>query len=118
MISTLATSSPVQLYRWVEAMLYAIHCLDAKDAASIRVSQYEAHKAHLKTVGSKLALAGPLLSEDGLRRIGSLLVIEADNLAQARDFNARDPFSASGVWSNVQIHPFLVISQYLESLDA
>lgn len=94
-------------------MLFAIHCLDHPDAAARRVAHYDAHKAHLASAGGRLMIAGPLLAEDGDRRIGSFLLIEAASLDEARDFNEADPFRRNGVWSAVRIHPFLLLTQQL-----
>jgi len=89
-------------------MLFAVHCLDKPDALSRRLAHYEAHKAYLNTGTVKTVISGPLVAEDGVTAIGSLLVLEADNIRQVEDFNANDPFRRADVWGTVSIKPFLL----------
>ncbi len=49
----------------------------------------------------KLILAGPFKDKSG-----SLIVIEADSLADAELFAQEDPYTIHGVFQNVEIHPF------------
>ena len=52
-----------------------------------------------------MKLAGPYLNEDD-RMAGSLLIIEADSLDEARAFNAHDPYTLAGLWDRVDVRPF------------
>jgi len=67
------------------------------------------HVAHLKNAkafGVTIAVGGPLVSDDGVTSIGSLMVLEAPDRASAEKFNRADPFHRSGVWGKVEIRRF------------
>jgi uncharacterized protein YciI len=50
-------------------------------------------------------LAGPLLDEAG-DMAGSLLIVEADDLARATALNTDDPYTKAGLWDRVEIKAF------------
>lgn len=88
-------------------MLFAIHALDAPDAQ--RPRHYDQHKAHLARTadyGVVLVVGGPLLGEDGVSPIGSLMVFKAEDLGSVKRYNEDDPFRRNGVWSTVHISQF------------
>lgn len=87
-------------------MRFAIHCRDAEGALPMRLSLYDAHKAHLAAATLGMVISGPLLAEDGETMIGSLFVIDAEDRAAVEAFVAADPFQRGGVWAEVSIHRF------------
>ena len=91
--------------------LYVIHALDGADGHEKRVDLYDAHRAYVSRHGQDVdvRMSGPLLDADDPegKPIGSLFVLEAGSLDDARTFNARDPFAQGGVWETVRIHPFI-----------
>jgi uncharacterized protein YciI len=50
-------------------------------------------------------VAGPLLDEAG-NMAGSLLILEADSLEDARGFNLADPYQTAGLFASVQVTAF------------
>ncbi len=52
----------------------------------------------------KVVLAGPLT--DGA---GSLIVIKADSLEEAKTFAADDPYVTQGVFARYEVHPFMQV---------
>ncbi|MGH2618938.1 MAG: YciI family protein, partial [Anaerolineales bacterium] len=42
-------------------------------------------------------------------KTGSLIVIEADSLAEAEAFARTDPYTVNGVFERVEVHPFLQV---------
>ena len=89
--------------------LFCIHGLDRPDAASVRDEHYAAHRAYLaasEASGVRILASGPLVSGDGSRMIGSLLIVEADELGTVVACNAGDPFRKAGLWSSVAIDRF------------
>ena len=87
-------------------MLFVINCLDKPDSLDLRVATRVAHLAYADTVASQIVIAGPLLSDDGERMIGSLFLIEASDLDEARRFSEVDPYRKAGLFGRVEIHPF------------
>ena len=86
-------------------MYYIIHCFDKKDALQLRMDNRPAHVAYLKSSGDKLHAAGPTLDANGNMN-GSLVIMELENLADAEDFAANDPYAKAGLFEKVFIQPW------------
>lgn len=86
--------------------LYALMCVDKPDSLQVRLGAREAHLAWARDTGM-LKLAGPFLDEQG-EMAGSLIVIEAEDLAAARTFSADDPYTRAGLWRSVDIRPLKI----------
>ncbi len=87
-------------------MLYMIYCRDGAGQDQRRHDNHADHRAYLAEAGAGLIIAGPLLSDDGSRMIGSLFLLEAASRAEAEAFNAGDPFRVRGIWESVAIERF------------
>lgn len=80
--------------------LFAVICRDKPDHLQTRMDTREKHLAYLgETAG--LLLAGPFV-ENGAP-CGSLLVVEAADIAAARDWAANDPYALAGLFQSVEI---------------
>ena len=88
-------------------MLFALICIDKSDGLAIRLEKRPEHVAYLKSLGDKLAFAGPFLKEDGKTMCGSLVVVEADTLDAAKAVAGADPFAKAGLFATVEIRPWL-----------
>ena len=77
-------------------MLYVILGHDAPDAREKRPTVRPAHLEHLAPLAraGRIRLAGPLLD-----RTGSLIILEADSLAEVWGIVARDPFHAGWLFT-------------------
>jgi uncharacterized protein YciI len=90
-------------------MLAAIHCLDDPAKPGLRNLNYPEHLDYLNSqTVVHLVTTGPLFAPDKETRIGSLLIVQADDLDQVHAFSERDPFRRNGVFSEVRIHPFQI----------
>lgn len=87
-------------------MLYACICTDKPGASDLRQQTRETHLAHLREHEGAVVSAGPLLSADGDMPIGSLLIVEAGSLDQARNMIEADPYSKAGVFARIEVHPW------------
>ena len=87
-------------------MLYVIIGHDAPEGAQKRPSVRPAHLEHLRPLSAagRVRLAGPFLD-----RSGSLIVVEADSLAEVWALLARDPYVTEGVFNHVEVKPFQVV---------
>lgn len=90
-------------------MSYAVHYLDKADAGDLRQRHREAHIAYRKGLGDKLLLAGPLLSEDG-KPVGSLVLLEAESLADAKAIAHSDPYAAAGLFDQILVHGYKIMA--------
>lgn len=87
-------------------MHVAIVCLVKPDHGAMRAENRAAHLDYLKTHESQILAAGPLLSDDGTAPVGSLLIMEFDDLEAARRFAVADPYNQAGLFKAVNICPW------------
>jgi uncharacterized protein YciI len=59
-------------------MIYTFILLDKPGAGELRQRVRPEHKAYLAAVADRIAIAGPLTSDDGQQMVGSLLAIDFD----------------------------------------
>ena len=88
-----------------ETTHFAIWATDRLGMADERARVREAHRARLregKPGQLKVVLGGPTTDEVGAMN-GSLLVVEASDIAAVRDFIAGDPYVLSGVYDTVEV---------------
>lgn len=85
-------------------MLFALLCKDKPGHLQIRLDTRADHVAFLNGLNAdgKLAFAGPFLGEDG-KPNGSLVVIEAQDIAAARALADADPYAKAGLFDAVEI---------------
>lgn len=87
-------------------MLYACICTDKPDSAELRQETREAHLEHLRGHAGSIISAGPLLDDDGKAPIGSLLIVEAASLADARAMMEADPYNKAGLFERIDVCPW------------
>ncbi|MGH7260042.1 MAG: YciI family protein [Nitrospiraceae bacterium] len=87
-------------------MKFVILGFDGPDGEAKRKIHRPAHLANLEPLvrQGRVVLAGPLTD-----KTGSLIVIEAESLAEAEAFAKTDPYTAYGVFARVEVHPFLQV---------
>lgn len=81
-------------------MLYAVICRDRPGHLQTRLDTRAAHLAYIERTGI-VRMAGPLLQEGQM--CGSLIVLEAGNLAEAEAWAAGDPYKAAGLFDSVSV---------------
>lgn len=82
-------------------MRVAIICTDKPGHLETRLANRDDHIAHLK--GSGLVdMAGPFLDDNG-GMCGSLIVLEVEDMAQAKDWAANDPYAKAGLFEDVRL---------------
>jgi len=82
-------------------MLIALIARDKPGALQIRLDTREKHVAYLKESGM-VSQAGPLLDADG-GMIGSLVVLDVEDMAQAEAWAANDPYKAAELFESVEL---------------
>lgn len=94
-------------------MLFAIIGEDIPESLAARLAARPAHIERLEQLQSagRLVLAGPFPAVESQDPgpagfLGSLIVAEFENLAEARHWADQDPYTQSGVYANVTIRPF------------
>ena len=85
-------------------MLIALIARDKPGALQTRLDNREAHIAYLKSTGV-VSQAGPLLDDDG-GMIGSLVILEVEDMQAAQDWAENDPYAKAGLFSGVELIPW------------
>jgi uncharacterized protein YciI len=87
-------------------MKYILICEDKKDSLELRLANRDNHLAYLGGIEGRVSLAGPMLSDDGESMVGSVLIIEAESVAEIQAIADGDPYAQAGLFENVTIRPF------------
>lgn len=88
-------------------MIFTFIGKDKPGSLDIRLSIRPAHLEFLNALNVQGALkfGGPFLGEDG-KPIGSLVAIEAENLAKAEEIFAEDPYAKADLFASTEILPW------------
>ena len=89
--------------------LFVISCIDKPGSLALRMATRQSHLAYAKVVRGNVTvkLGGPYLDDQG-NMAGSLIIVEAPDLAAARAFSVNDPYVRAGLFQTVDIRPFRV----------
>jgi len=85
-------------------MLFVIVAIDRENSLALRQATRPAHFAYANETGA-IKLGGPFLDAGG-DMIGSLIVIEAADLAAAREWQVNDPYAKAGLFASVELRPW------------
>jgi uncharacterized protein YciI len=83
-------------------VFYASVARDKPDALEQRVALRSLHFDYLNSLGAKLVFAGALFDEND-RMNGSLMVVEADSLDEAKALVGGDPFVLNGLYASFKV---------------
>lgn len=86
-------------------MLYAIICNDKPNSLQLRMDTRSTHLEYLDGLGDALTLAGPFLDAEG-KPNGSLVVVEAESLEQAKEIAENDPYAKAGLFASSDVRPW------------
>jgi uncharacterized protein YciI len=89
--------------------LFVITAVDKPGALPVRLEHRPAHLAYLADHGAMVKLAGPFLTAaEGGDPSGSMLIVEAADLAAAEAFAAADPFAVAGLFASSKVEPWRI----------
>ena len=83
---------------------FVLLCVDKPQSLDLRMATRAAHLAYMADHAQDVRLGGPLLDDKG-DMAGSLIVLEAPDIAAAKALNANDPYTLAGLFARVDIHP-------------
>ncbi|MGW9231573.1 YciI-like protein [Pseudorhizobium sp. NPDC055634] len=88
-------------------MLFAFLCTDKPGHLNVRMDTRPAHLEHLNKLNADgiLKMAGPFLDDDG-KPNGSLVIVEAEDIAAARALAEADPYYQAGLFEKVEVKPY------------
>jgi uncharacterized protein YciI len=84
---------------------FVLICFDKPNALALRMATREAHFAYANATPGVVRLGGPFLNDAG-EMAGSLIIIEAADLAAARAWHEADPYKLAGLFERVEIQPW------------
>ncbi|MGI9367317.1 MAG: YciI family protein [Ruegeria sp.] len=84
-------------------MLIALIARDKDGALRTRMDIRSAHLAYIEETGV-VTQAGPLM--DGDQMIGSLIILDVDDLAAAQSWADGDPYAKAGLFQSVELIPW------------
>ncbi len=87
-------------------MLFVIYCVDKPGHEEVRLANRAAHLEFARQKADKMLCGGPMLSDDGERMVGSMLVIDLPDRAAAEAMMAADPYVKAGLFESVTIRPY------------
>jgi uncharacterized protein YciI len=88
-------------------VIYVFRLLDKPGASALRDAVRPAHKAYLAQVAGHIAFAGPLVADDGVAMVGSLLAIDFPSREAAMAWLADEPFTRAGLYAGTEVHAFV-----------
>lgn len=83
-------------------MLFMIRCVDKPDSARLRQDVRPEHIEYIQTFKDAVHAAGPLLN-DADEPVGSLLLMDFADRAEAESFAAGDPYNKAGLFAEIDI---------------
>ena len=87
--------------------LYVISWRDKPGGLALRMATREAHLAYAASLDGRVKLGGPYLDGDG-QMMGSLMIVEADDLAHAQALHDKDPYKLADLFEASEITPWRV----------
>jgi uncharacterized protein YciI len=81
-------------------MRIALICIDKAGALQVRLDNRAAHLDYIAATGV-VEMAGPFLDAGAM--VGSLVVLNVDDLAAAQDWATGDPYAKAGLFASVDI---------------
>jgi uncharacterized protein YciI len=94
-------------------MLFVITAYDKPDSLALRMATRPAHADYVQVTGA-VKLAGPFLDGQGAM-IGSLIIIEAPDIAAAREWQANDPYAQAGLFVTSDLQPWKATANYCKA---
>ena len=79
-------------------MQFVIHCHDKPDGDTQRTTLRDAHLNYLKDHRHIIVAHGPLLDDHAVKPLGSVLILDVADKAQAEAFWVDEPFNRAGVY--------------------
>lgn len=92
---------------------FVVEYFDRPDSGEVRAANRSAHIQYRIELGPALVLAGPLFDDfDGAPAKGSLVILEAQDKAEATRIAQEDPYARAGAFQEIRVfaHRILVLN--------
>ena len=94
-------------------MLFVITALDKENSRDLRMATRPAHFDYVQSTGV-VRLGGPFLDTNG-DMAGSLIIIEASDLAAAQEWQQNDPYVKAGLFAKSELRPWKATANYCKA---
>ncbi len=84
-------------------MLFVYSAIDCHDKSGLRAKNNTAHVKYVYEYGLKVVHAGPLVCDDGISPIGTLIIVDAPNRQVVQEFIDNDPYVIAGLFSQISL---------------
>jgi len=91
-------------------MLFVISAIDRDGAGDLRQATRPAHFDYVEQTGM-VRLGGPYLDDHGAM-IGSLIILEAADLAAAKQWAVNDPYAKAGLFRSSSVTPWKATANF------
>ncbi|HLY06044.1 MAG TPA: YciI family protein [Rhizomicrobium sp.] len=91
-------------------MLFVITAVDRDNSRDLRLATRPAHFDYVQRTGA-VRLGGPFLDARG-DMLGSLIIIEAPDLAAAREWQQNDPYVKAGLFAKSELRAWKATANY------
>lgn len=85
----------------LEQTCYLVVCRDGRDTAEPRASRLKGHLDHVEKHWKRYVTAGPIREPGGDALVGSVFLVLADDLEDAKTLMAGDPYITSGMYETI-----------------
>ncbi len=97
-----------------EQTCYLVICRDGPDSAEPRGIHLKGHLDHVEKYWTRYVTAGPIRDPGGDALVGSVFLVLADDLEDAKALMAGDPYITSGMYETITYNEFSnSIGQYI-----
>lgn len=80
------------------------HGIDKRGGEVIRAANREAHEAYLEDNANSIMCRGPMLADDGVSPLGSVILMDIPDLAAGRALLENEPFYKAGCYQDITFH--------------
>jgi hypothetical protein len=86
---------------------FLLLCEDKPNHLQVRLDTRASHLAYIDQHAEAVLLAGPMLGDDQ-KPVGSMLLLEVEDLKAAEHFAENDPYAQAGLFADVHIRPYAI----------
>lgn len=98
----------------LEKTCFLVICRDGPDSAEPRATHLKGHLDHVEKYWTRYVTAGPIREPGGEALVGSVFLVLADDLADAKALMEGDPYITCGMYETITYNEFSnSIGQYI-----
>lgn len=108
----------------LEQNCYLVFCRDAPNSGNLREDHLEGHLKHVERNWRRYVTAGPIREPGGASLVGSVFLVLADSLEDAKALMEGDPYITCGMYESIEYKLFMnsvglfIGGKIWESVDA